>query len=221
MKEENISVFSRSVFIRAYFFEVIFMKSKKMNIRALTVTGVMGALAFALMMLEFSIPIMPAFIKLDFSELPALITGFAYGPLWGIAVCFIKNFIHVFISSTGAIGEVSNFILGAVFVGTSAIIYKNKRNKKWALISCVIASAVMSIFSVFSNYFVVYPLYVKVLGMPEAAILGMYQAILPSVDNLFEAIAIFNLPFNFVKMILVSVICFAIYKRISPIMKKQ
>ena len=197
------------------------MKSKKMNIRALTVTGVMGALAFALMMLEFSIPIMPAFIKLDFSELPALITGFAYGPLWGIAVCFIKNFIHVFISSTGAIGEVSNFILGAVFVGTSAIIYKNKRNKKWALISCIIASAIMSIFSVFSNYFVVYPLYVKVLGMPEVAILSMYQAILPSVDNLFEAIAIFNLPFNFVKMILVSVICFAIYKRISPIMKKQ
>ena len=67
-------------------------KTKKLNIRALTLTGVMGALAFGLMMLEFSIPIMPAFIKLDFSELPALITGFAYGPLWGIAVCFIKNF---------------------------------------------------------------------------------------------------------------------------------
>lgn len=196
-------------------------KSKKLNIRALTLTGVMGALAFGLMMLEFSIPIMPAFIKLDFSELPALITGFAFGPLWGIAVCFIKNFIHVFISSTGAIGEISNFVLGAVFVGVSALIYKNKKNKKWALLSCIIASAVMAVFSVFSNYYIVYPLYVKVLGMPEEAILGMYQAILPSVDNLFEAIAIFNLPFNFVKMMLVSLICFAIYKRISPIMKKQ
>ena len=196
-------------------------KSKKVNVKALTVTGVMGALAFALMMLEFSVPIMPAFIKLDFSELPALITGFAYGPLWGIAVCFIKNFIHVFISSTGAIGEISNFVLGAVFVGTSALIYKKKKNKKWALISCVISSAIMAVFSVFSNYYIVYPLYVKVLGMPEAAILGMYQAILPSVDNLFEAIAIFNLPFNFVKMMIVSLMCFAIYKRISPIMKKQ
>ena len=196
-------------------------KTKKLNIRALTLTGVMGALAFGLMMLEFSIPIMPAFIKLDFSELPALITGFAFGPLWGIAVCFIKNLIHVFISSTGAIGEISNFVLGAVFVGVSALIYKHRKNKKWALISCIIASAVMAVFSVFSNYYIVYPLYVKVLGMPEAAILGMYQAILPSVDNLFEAIAIFNLPFNFVKMILVSLICFAIYKRISPIMKKQ
>ena len=196
-------------------------KSKKVNVKALTVTGVMGALAFALMMLEFSVPIMPAFIKLDFSELPALITGFAYGPLWGIAVCFIKNFIHVFISSTGAIGEISNFVLGAVFVGISAFIYKKKKNKKWALISCVIASVYMAVFSVFSNYYIVYPLYVKVLGMPEEAILGMYQAILPSVDNLFEAIAIFNLPFNFVKMMIVSLMCFAIYKRISPIMKKQ
>ena len=196
-------------------------KTKKLNIRALTLTGVMGALAFALMMLEFSIPIMPAFIKLDFSELPALITGFAFGPLWGIAVCFIKNLIHVFISSTGAIGEISNFVLGAVFVGVSALIYKKKKNKKWALISCVISSAIMAVFSVFSNYYIVYPLYVKVLGMPEAAILGMYQAILPSVKNLFEAIAIFNLPFNFVKMMIVSLMCFAIYKRISPIMKKQ
>lgn len=197
------------------------MKSKKLNVRALTVTAVMGALSTVLMMIEFSVPIMPAFIKLDFSELPALITGFAYGPLWGIAVCFIKNFIHVFVSSTGAIGEVSNFILGAVFVGIAGLIYKKNKNKKSALVSCLIASAVMSVFSVFSNYFVVYPLYIKVLGMTEGMILGMYQAILPSVDNLFEAIAIFNLPFNFVKMIIVSLMCFAIYKRISPILKKQ
>lgn len=197
------------------------MKSKRINVRALTVTAIMGALSTVLMMIEFSIPIMPAFIKLDFSELPALITGFAYGPLWGIAVCFIKNFIHVFVSTTGAIGEISNFILGAVFVGVAALIYKKNKNKKWALISCVIASAIMSVFSVLSNYFVVYPLYIKVLGMTEEMILGMYQAILPSVSNLFEAIAIFNLPFNFVKMMIVSLMCFGIYKRISPIMKKQ
>ena len=197
------------------------MKSKKLNVRALTVTAVMGALSTVLMMIEFSVPIMPAFIKLDFSELPALITGFAYGPVWGIAVCFIKNFIHVFVSTTGAIGEISNFVLGAVFVGVAAIIYKKKKNKKWALISCVISSVIMAVVSVFTNYFIVYPLYIKVLGMTEEMILGMYQAILPSVSNLFEAIAIFNLPFNFVKMMIVSLMCFVIYKRISPIMKKQ
>lgn len=197
------------------------MKSKKLNVRALTVTAIMGALSTVLMMIEFSIPIMPAFIKLDFSELPALITSFAYGPLWGIAVCFIKNFVHLFVTTTGAIGEMSNFILGAVFVGVAGLIYKKKKNKKSALVSCLISSAVMAVFSVFSNYFVVYPLYIKVLGMTEEMILGMYQAILPSVDNLFESIIIFNLPFNFAKMMIVSIMCFVIYKRLSPILKKQ
>lgn len=181
----------------------------------------MGALSTVLMMIEFSVPVMPSFIKLDFSELPALLASFAYGPVWGIAVCLIKNLIHMFVSSTGCIGEISNFVLGAVFVGVAGLIYKKRKNKKSALISCLIASAVMAVFSVFSNYFIVYPLYIKVLGMTEAMILGMYQALLPSVENLFEAILIFNLPFNFAKMLIVSIMCFVLYKRLSPIMKKQ
>ena len=197
------------------------MKSKKNNLRAVTVTAIMGGLGTVLMLIELSIPIMPSFIKLDFSELPALITAFAYGPAYGILVCLIKNVIHMFFGSTMCIGEISNFILGAVFVGIAGVIYKKNRTKKGALISCLIGSAVMSVFSVFSNYFVVYPLYIKVLGMTEEIILGMYQAILPSVSNLFSAIAIFNLPFNFVKTILVSVICFALYKRLTPVLKKQ
>ena len=96
---------------------------------------------------------------------------------------------------------------------------KNKRNKKWALISCIIASAIMSIFSVFSNYFVVYPLYVKVLGMPEAAILGMYQAILPSMDSIWKSILVFNVPFTFAKGLVSVIITFLIYRKLSPILK--
>lgn len=196
-------------------------KSKKLNLRAITVTAIMGGLGTVLMMIEMSIPIMPSFIKLDFSELPALITAFAYGPSYGILVCLIKNVIHMFFGSTMCIGEISNFILGAVFVGIAGIVYKKNKTKKGALISCLIGAAAMSVFSVFSNYFVVYPLYIKVLGMTEGMILGMYQAILPSVSNLFSAITIFNLPFNFVKTLLVSLICFALYKRLSPILKKH
>lgn len=197
------------------------MKKRKSNIRALTVTAVMGALATALMFIEFSIPIMPSFIKIDFSELPALLVSFSFGPGWGVLVCFIKNLIHLFFTSTGGIGEASNFILGAIFVLTAGLIYKHKKTKAFALTGCLAACAVMAVFSVFSNYFVVYPLYIKVLGMTSEMILGMYRAILPSVDNLFNAIIIFNLPFNFVKMLLVSALCFALYKRLSPVLKKQ
>lgn len=195
-------------------------KTKKTDLRAIAVTAIMGALGTVLMVLEFSLPIIPSFIKLDFSELPALIASFAYGPLYGIMVCFIKNLIHIFFGSTMCIGEISNFILGAIFVGIAGFVYKKNKTKKRALISCIIGAVAMAVVSVFTNYFVVYPLYVKVLGMPMEAILGMYQVILPSVDNLWEALLIFNLPFNVVKGILDAVICFVVYKRISPVLKK-
>lgn len=195
--------------------------TKRVNTRALTATAIMTAIAIVLQNLEFSIPIIPSFIKLDFSELPALITTFAYGPLWGILVCFVKNLIHLFFGTSMGVGEISNFILGAVFVGVAGIIYKKIKNRKGALIACVIGSAAMALFSVLSNYYIVYPLYVKVLGMPMEAIIGMYSALLPSADNLWKALFIFNVPFTFAKGIIDSVFCFIIYKRISPILKKR
>lgn len=197
-------------------------KYKKFGVRALTVTAIMTALGVILQTLEFPIPsLIPSFIKLDFSELPALITSFAYGPLWGILVCFIKNVIHVLFGSSMGIGEISNFILGAVFVGVAGLVYKRNKSIKGALIACLAGSAAMAVFSVFSNYFVIYPLYGKVLGLSTEAIVGMYSALLPAADNLWKALIIFNLPFTFVKGIIDSVFCFLIYKRISPIIKKQ
>ena len=77
----------------------------------------------------------------------------------------------------------------------------------------------MAVISVFSNYFIVYPFYTLVLMMPMDTIIGMYQAILPSVDGLLECLIIFNMPFTFVKGLFSVVITFIIYKHISPILK--
>lgn len=197
-------------------------KGRKINVRALAVTAVMSAVGVVLQVLEFAIPaLIPSFIKLDFSELPALITTFAYGPGWGILVCLVKNIIHIFFGSSMGIGEVSNFILGAVFVGVAGIIYKRNRSKKFALISCLVGSAAMAVVSVATNYFVIYPLYIKVLGLTEEAIVGMYSALLPAADTLLKSLIIFNVPFTFVKGLIDSILCFLIYKRISPILKKS
>lgn len=196
--------------------------NKKVNVRTLTVTAIMSALGVILQVLEFALPsLIPSFIKLDFSELPALITSFAYGPLWGILVCFIKNLIHVFFGSSMGVGEVSNFILGAVFVGVAGLIYKKNKSIKTALIGCLVGAFSMAVFSVLSNYFVVYPLYIKVFGMTEEMIVGMYSAILPKADTLIKALVIFNLPFTFIKGLIDSIFCFIVYKRLSPILKKE
>lgn len=196
------------------------MKNAKssINIRKLVGTAMLGAVATILMYLEFPIPIMPAFIKMDVSELPALIAGFAYGPVSGVVVCLIKNLIKLPSTTTAAVGELFNFVMGALFVGTAALVYKKIKSRKGAAIGSVLGAAVMAIVSVPYNYFIVYPAYVVFYGMPLDAIVGMYQAINPGVDGLLACLLTFNLPFTFFKGLVDALICFLIYKPLSPIL---
>ena len=188
------------------------------RVRFITVTAMLSAIAFVLMYFEFPIPIMPAFIKFDFSDLPALIGTFAYGPLCGAIVCLIKNLLHLMDSNSMLVGELSNFILGAAFVIPAGLIYKFKKTKKSALIGGITGAVFMGIFCVFSNYFIVYPVYYQV-AMPEEAILGMYQAILPSMKSILQSLIVFNLPFTVVKGLISVAITMLVYKPLSPILK--
>lgn len=160
---------------------------------------------------------MPSFLQLDFSELPALIASFSLGPLSGVAVCLIKNLVHLLATSTGGVGELSNFLLGAAFVLPAGIIYKVKKDRLGALIGALTGAAAMALLSFPSNYFIVYPAYGLV--MPMEAILDMYRAINPNVKTLSDALVWFNMPFTFVKGLLSTAVTFLIYKRISPILK--
>lgn len=173
------------------------------------------------MFLDFAVPFMPNFIKLDISELPALIGAFSMGPVSGIVICLIKNLIHLTITTTSGVGELSNFILGVAFVLPAGLIYKFKKNRKGALIGSLAGALFMAVFSVVSNYFLVYPFYTAF--MPEDAIIGAYNAIASAVgghmDNLLECLVVFNMPFTFLKGMISVGITFLIYKHISPIIK--
>lgn len=192
-------------------------KKKIINVRYMTMTAMLSAVAFVLMFLEFNVPFMPSFIKMDLSELPALIGAFAMGPASGVIICLIKNLLHLLMSTTGGVGELSNFILGALFVIPAGLMYKKKKGRKSALIGSLIGAVVMAVVSVFSNYFIVYPVYTAF--MPMDTIISMYQAILPSADTLLKCLVIFNMPFTFVKGLINVIITFLIYKHISPIIK--
>lgn len=190
----------------------------RFNARFIAGTAMLSAVAFILQYIEIAIPIMPAFIKFDFSDLPALIGAFAYGPLAGVLIELIKNLIHCAFSQSATVGELSNFILGAIFVGTAGFIYKNKKNKTTALIGGVVGSVVMGLVCIPSNYFVVYPVYYAA-GFAEEAVLGMYQLILPGVKNILQCLFVFNLPFTIVKGLISTAITMLIYKHLSPILK--
>ena len=192
--------------------------SKTGAARRLTGIAMLSAVAFALQFLEFPIPIMPAFIKLDFSDLPELLAAFAYGPLAGVAVAGIKNLIHLPLSSSMYVGELSNFLLGAVLSIAAGAIYKKHKTKRGALAAAVLSAVIMGLVSVPVNYWIIYPLYYNVLGFPQAAVLDMYQAILPATKSILQALFIFNLTFTVAKGLLCAALCAGIYKPLSPLL---
>ena len=178
----------------------------------------LSAAAYVLMFLEFPIPfLIPPFIKMDFSELPALLASFAYGPLWGVAVCLIQNLIHLSNTQTGGVGELSNFLLGASFVFVAGLIYKKMHTNKGARAGALIGAAAMGLISLFTNYYIVYPIYTNF--MPMEAIIGAYQLILPSVNDLWDCLIIFNLPFTIFKGLCSVLISMLIYKPLRNVLK--
>ena len=189
------------------------------KIRPLAVTAMLSAVGCILMMLDFPIPMLiPSFVKMDLSELPALLASFSLGPVYGIVVCLVKNVLAaIFHGSTLGIGEVCNFAMGAMFVGVAGLIYKHNKTRKTAIIASLIGSVAMAVFSVPVNFFFSYPVYAAAFGGMDA-IIAAYQEINPNVTSLLRCLILFNLPFTLVKGLLSSVVCFLIYKPLSPIL---
>lgn len=187
------------------------------RVRALAVTAMLSAAATVLMALDFPIPfLIPPFVKMDFSELPALLAAFAMGPASGAAVCLVKNLVNLAMSSTQGVGELCNFLLGICFVVPAGLIYRFKRTRSGALIASLTGAAVMAVCSVPINYFISYPFYATF--MPLDTIIGMYQTLIPSVDGLLACLVVFNAPFTLLKGLLDMALAFLIYKPLSRLL---
>ena len=192
----------------------------------LAVAAMLTAIAFILQFIEFSIPLMPYFVKLDISDLPALLGTFSLGPVYGIAIELVKNLIHLPFGYSAGVGELSNFLLGATFALAAGLFYKRHKSRKTALVGSIVGAIAMAVICLPINYFLVYPAYVTIFNMPLEGIIGAYQEILGSIaqiptnNALFNCLLIFNVPFTLFKGALDVVICFLIYKPLSPLLHK-
>ena len=184
--------------------------------RNLTRLSLLSVIAFLLMYVEFPLAfIAPPFIKIDLSDMPALIGGFAMGPVAGITIELVKCILTFFVrgTTTGGVGELSNFIVGALFVGLSAKFYSEHRTYRGAVVGLFIGVIGMTLVATLSNYFVVFPLYGKI--MPMEAIINMGRAVTPRVKSLWDLMVYCIVPFNLVKGLIVSAATLALYKRVS------
>ena len=192
-------------------------KSSIQNVRMLTMTTVLSAIAFVLAFFEFPVPLSPSFARMDLSDLPALIGAFAYGPAAGILIELVKNALQLLTSSTGGIGELANFVMGSSFVAAAGLIYKFHKTKKTAMLACLIASVVMGIVAAIVNYFILLPVFEAF--MPLDQLIASFGKFIPFIKTKLDVVLFNAFPFNLLKGIGISIVTMLLYKRLTPILK--
>ncbi|MBR0392124.1 MAG: ECF transporter S component [Oscillospiraceae bacterium] len=183
----------------------------------MTVTAVLSAVSFVLAFFEFPVPLSPSFARMDLSDFPALIGAFAFGPMVGVMIELIKNLLQLMSSSTGGIGELANFLMGASYVATAGWIYQRNKTKKTAWIAGIAGSVVMGIVAALANYYILLPLFEQFL--PVDQLIASFSEFMPFIKTKADVVLFNALPFNLLKGLAISAFCMLVYKRLSPILK--
>ena len=196
------------------------MTRKTVSAKLIARVGVLGAIA-ALLFLIPGIPIVPPIYKLDFSTVPVLLGGFSLGPVPGLLILLIKDLVGLTNSSSMGVGELADFLASAAMMLTAVAIYRRHHSRRGALIGLIAGTAVMTAAAALINYSIVIPFYVAAMNMPAEAIVSMIGKVIPAVDSLPKLIAFATTPFNLLKGVVLSVITFLLYKRLSPLLKGE
>ncbi|WP_061996292.1 ECF transporter S component [Clostridium sp. ATCC 25772] len=174
-------------------------QEKKLN--KMIKISLLSAIAFILMYVE--IPVIPAFpwLRMDLSDVPALMGAFAFGPLIGVIIELFKNILIILFkgTATGLVGELANFLVGISLVLPASIIYHRKKSKKTAIIGMILGFLSIEIVAILVNIYILLPAF------------GMHMA----GKELINYIVFGLIPFNGVKAIIVSFTTFLLYKRLS------
>lgn len=177
------------------------------RIRTLTCTALLSAVASVLFFLSVPIPLFPSFVKMDLSNVPALIASFAIGPAAGAMVELIKNLTNVPSTTTGGVGELAAFLIGVALVLPAGIMFK----RRGMAISLVFGSAVSVAAAAAANYFILIPLYSNFI--PIDKMIQMYSAAIPAADSLERVILFSVVPFNIIKCAIVSSLAYLITRK--------
>ena len=193
----------------------------KMSVKMIAQIGMLGAIAVVLMLFEIPLPFAPSFYEIDFSEVPVLIGAFTMGPVAGALIELVKILINFIITGTdtAGVGELANFLIGCGLCIPAALIYRKFHSRKGAIAGMLTGTVVMTFLGCFLNAYVLLPAYAKAFQMPIDALVGMGTAVNGNINSLLTFVMFAVAPFNLLKGVLVSLVVFLIYKKISPILR--
>ena len=185
-----------------------------LSTRDMATTAVLGAIASVLFLFEIVVfPAVP-FYKLDFSNLPVLLGTFAMGPVQGLLILAIKALLGLLHSTSGGVGELADFLMGAAMLLPVGLVYKCNKSRKTALLGMLLGTICAIIAAMLANYFILLPFF----GVTEEALVSMGSKLFPQVTNTVSFVIIITGLFNLIKFLAISIVGFVIYKPLSPIL---
>ncbi|HAT4308600.1 TPA: ECF transporter S component [Clostridium perfringens] len=177
------------------------MKTKTLNTNRFIKLSLLSAIAVILMYMDF--PVIPIFpwLKIDLSDVPALMGAFAFGPLAGVIIELMKNLLILIVKGTGTgfVGEFANFLVGVALVWPAALVYKKNKTKKTAILGMVLGVLCIEVVGILANVYLLLPAYGMAMSKTE----------------LMQYVTVGLIPFNGIKSILVCGITYALYKKVS------
>ena len=176
----------------------------KWSVKKMVTTAMLAAVAGVLMSLEFSVPLMPVFYKIDFSDVPAVIALFSMGPVSGLCVEFVKILIKLITVGTNSnyVGEFSNLIGAFMFILPIWLISKKMPSNKKGMVAALSISAVIR-------------MYAATMGVSIDALTAQFTPAMPAVQNLTTFIILATIPFNIIKIALNYSIAAILYDRLA------
>lgn len=183
----------------------------------IAVMGILSAISFILyMFVKFPLPFFPSFLDMQISDLPALLGGFALGPIEGSLIIIVKCCLKMPFSSTGCIGELGDIAIGVANVLPAALIYRFFKNRKGAILGMLAGMISAVAVGLLMNWLVLIPFYADKFGM--AVVVGMMTDLYPNVTeatiyNYYLPLAV--LPFNVLRCLVCAVITYFTYKPLS------
>jgi riboflavin transporter len=186
------------------------MRSSKLT-KTITI-ALMGAISMVLMLLNFPLPLLPAYLKIDFSEVPVLLAALLFSPMAGVAVEAIKNLLYLIFTGAGdPVGVVANFLAGMMFVLPVAYFYHKFKPSKRTLVSgLATGTVIMAIGMGLLNYFVVLPLYIMFAGYPSMGPEAKWLAVTAGI-----------IPFNLIKGIIIAIVFVPLFAKLKPWFAKR
>ncbi len=185
------------------------MGKKNLKLRRFVTIAMLGSISFVIMLLNFPLPGLPSFLKIDFSDVPALIAVITMGPIAGILVELLKNLLEwIYVGSpTGVpVGQMANFATGVLFILPVYYVYNRYTSIKGLIAGLGVATMTMTFGMAILNFVAFLPMYAYFMNFHLDA---------------YDTIVLGIIPFNLIKSVMLFVIVLVLFKTMNKWIEQQ